>query len=105
MVSYAPEQVKPTLGYWKIRGLGSQIRYELEYLGVDYDEKQYEQGNAPDYDRSCWLDEKDNLGLKFPNLPYFIDGETRLTEPGAIMKFIANKYGPELLGSTPSQIG
>ena len=38
-------------------------------------------------------------------MPYFIDGETRLTEPCAIMKFIANKYGPQLLGSTPSQIG
>ena len=29
---------KPTLGYWKIRGLASQIRYQMIYLDVDYDE-------------------------------------------------------------------
>jgi len=99
----APE--KPTLGYWAIRGLASQIRYELVYLGVDYAEEKYEQGDAPDFDRSCWLEKKDTLGLKFPNLPYFIDSTTRLTDPGAIMKFIAHKYGPELLGTSPAQIG
>ena len=46
---------KPILGYWKIRGLASQIRYELEYLGVEYEEKHYEQGGAPEFDRSAWL--------------------------------------------------
>ena len=89
---------KPRLGYWKIRGLAQQIRYELEYLGVDYDETLYEQGDAPDYDRSQWLEEKDTLGLQFPNLPYFIDGNFKLTETNAIMKYIAHKHGPELLG-------
>ena len=55
---------KPTLGYWKIRGLASQIRYEMVYLGVDYDEVQYEQGDASTkYDRSSWLSVKDTLGL------------------------------------------
>ena len=38
MASFA----KPTLGYWKIRGLAQQIRYCLAYLGVDFDEHQYE---------------------------------------------------------------
>ena len=90
------------MGYWAIRGLASQIRYELVYLGVEYDEHKYKQGEAPDFDRSQWLEKKDSLGLKFPNLPYFIDGEARLTDPAAIMKFIANKYGPELLGSSPA---
>ena len=89
---------RPVLGYWKIRGLASQIRYELEYLGVQYSEKQYEQGDAPDFDRSQWLSEKDSLGLQFPNLPYFIDGNFKLTETNAIMKYIAHKYGPQLLG-------
>ena len=85
---------KPTLGYWKIRGLASQIRYQMVYLGVDYDEDVYEQGDASTkFDRSCWLDKKDTLGLKFPNLPYMIDGDYRITEPNAIMKYIASKYG------------
>ena len=46
---------------------------------------------------------KDNLGLKFPNLPYFIDGETKLTETNAIMKYICNKWNPDLLGVDPAQ--
>ena len=52
MVTMTPTTEKPTLGYWKIRGLGSQIRYEMVYLGIDYDEHQYEQGGGPEYDRS-----------------------------------------------------
>ena len=27
---------KPTLGYWKIRGLAQPIRYCLAYCGVDF---------------------------------------------------------------------
>ena len=95
---------KPTLGYWKIRGLASQIRYEMVYLGVDYEEHQYEQGDAPDFDRSSWLTVKETLGLQFPNLPYLLDGNMKLTETNAIMKYIANKFGPQLLGSDPTQI-
>ena len=33
-----------------------------------------------------------------------IDGDFRLTEPNAIMKYIATKYGEELLGTDPAQI-
>ena len=95
---------KPTLGYWKIRGLASQIRYQMVYLGVDYDEHQYEQGDAPDYDRTCWLSVKDTLGLQFPNLPYLLDGTLKLTETTAIQKYIAYKYGPHLLGTDPANI-
>ncbi len=96
---------KPTLGYWKIRGLASQIRYEMVYLGVDFDEHQYEQGDAPDFDRSSWLNVKETLGLQFPNLPYLLDGNFKLTETNAIMKYIANKFGPQLLGSDAKTIG
>lgn len=105
MVTMTPTTEKPTLGYWKIRGLGSQIRYEMVYLGIDYDEHQYEQGDGPQYDRSQWLSVKDTLGLDFTNLPYLIDGEYRITEPNAIMKYIASKYGPELLGRDPAEEG
>ncbi|KAB1274746.1 Glutathione S-transferase Mu 4 [Camelus dromedarius] len=33
-------------------------------------------GDAPDYDRSHWLNEKFKLGLDFPNLPYLMMGLT-----------------------------
>ena len=92
------------LGYWKIRGLASQIRYEMVYLGVSFAEDQYEQGDAPGFDRSCWTDVKESLGLPFPNLPYLIDGKVKMTETNAIMRYLATKYGPELLGTTPEQI-
>ena len=45
------------------------------------------------------------MGLKFPSLPYYIDGDTRLTDTMAIMKFIASKYAPDLLGKTAAQQG
>ena len=76
---------KPTLGYWKIRGLAAQIRYMFYYLNIDFEDTLYEAGDAPDFDKSCWTDVKETLGLEYPNLPYLIDGETKLTETVAIM--------------------
>ena len=33
---------KPQLGYWKIRGLASMVRYILRYANVDYEDVMYE---------------------------------------------------------------
>lgn len=44
------------------------------------------------------MSEKFNLGLDFPNLPYFIDGDYKITETLAIHAYIAEKWNPELLG-------
>lgn len=97
---------KPILGYWKVRGLGQQVRCMLVYCGVDFDEERYEvQGEAPDWDLSQWTDKKFNLGMEYPNLPYLIDGETKLSETVAIMKYIAKKYKPSLLGSSAATLG
>lgn len=93
---------KPTLGYWNIRGLGAPIRYMLYYCGVEFTDKMYRAGPPPEYDRSDWLNEKFNLGLPLPNLPYLIDEDARLTETVAIMKYIAGKWKPELLGKDPT---
>lgn len=78
------DKSKPILGYWKIRGLASNIRYQLIYCGVDFEMLEYEQGDAPDFSNQTWLDAKYKLGLKFPNLPFFIDGDFSLTETMAI---------------------
>jgi glutathione S-transferase len=82
-----------TIGYWKIRGLQAPIRYVLEYLSVPYTEVLYEQGEAPEFSREAWLSEKQNLGLDFPNLPYLIEGDVKITESHAILRYISNKYG------------
>ena len=83
---------KIQLGYWKIRGLAQQIRYELVYLDVPFEDVMYELGDGPDFDNSCWASVKPTLGMDFPNLPYMIDGDFKLTETPAIMKYIAQKY-------------
>ena len=91
---------KPKLGYWKIRGLAQQIRYVHVYLGVDFEDVMYETGDAPDFSRQDWLDIKPTLGFDFPNLPYYIDGDFKITESAAIIRYVANKYDPKLLGRT-----
>ena len=48
----------PVHGYWKTRGLGAQIRYMFHYLNVNFEDKEYECGDAPDFDRTCWTDVK-----------------------------------------------
>ncbi|XP_049621765.1 glutathione S-transferase Mu 1-like [Suncus etruscus] len=90
-----------TLGYWDIRGLAHTIRLLLEYTGSNYVEKLYSMGNAPDYDRSQWLDEKFKLGLDFPNLPYLIDGPHRITQSNAILRYLARKHN--LCGETEEE--
>jgi glutathione S-transferase len=50
--------------------------------------------------RQVWLDQKGQLGLDFPNLPYFIDNDAKITEHLAIHQYIADKWMPELLGRT-----
>ena len=45
------------------------------------------------------------MALELPNLPYFIDGNVRLTDPTAIMKYIAMKWDKDLLGKTPAEQG
>ena len=71
----------------------------LAYSGCEWDQKAYTPG-----DKESWGVDKMGLGLEFPNLPYFIDGDLKMTETNAIMKYIAAKHGPQLLGTDPVQI-
>jgi glutathione S-transferase len=91
---------KPILGYWAIRGLAEPIRLMLITLGVEFEDKLYVQGPAPDYDSSEWFNEKYTLGLSFPNLPYLIDGTLKISESRAIIEYLALKYKPEFTGET-----
>ena len=89
------EGTKLTIGYWKIRGLISPVKYILEYLGKEYNAVDYEQGDGPEFSRESWLQVKPNLGLDFPNLPYLLDGDVKITESSAMIRYIANKYGDQ----------
>ncbi|GFQ94115.1 glutathione S-transferase Mu 1 [Trichonephila clavata] len=78
---------KPILGYWNIRGLGEPTRYILHYKNVDFVDKRYH------FNKDDWKKEKFTLGLDFPNLPYYIDGDIKLTQSSAILRYVARKYG------------
>lgn len=85
----------PVLGYWDIRGLAQPIRLLLAHMDVKVEDKRYSCGPPPDFDRSAWLKDKPNLGLEFPNLPYYLDGDVKITQSMAILRYLARKHGLE----------
>ncbi|KAF7255499.1 hypothetical protein EG68_07847 [Paragonimus skrjabini miyazakii] len=86
----------PVLGYWKLRGRAQCIRLFLEYLQQPYDERLYDK-----CDMQKWFEGKHSMGFEFPNLPYYIDGDFKLTETVAILRYIADQHGT--LGSNAKE--
>ena len=91
---------KVTLGYWKIRGLGQALRLLLTYTGTEFQEVQFD-------NQDKWFKEtKFQMGLDFPNLPFLVDGEFKMTESHAIARYIINKSGQtDLLGKNTQDEG
>jgi len=94
------------LAYWDIRGLAHPIRMLLKYAGEEFEDKRYDVTvsdgpNGPVYNRDSWLNEKFTLGLDFPNLPYFIDGDVKIVQTNAILRTIARKH--DLCGVTAAE--
>ena len=88
----------PVLGYWDIRALAQPIRYLLKYSNVQFEDKRYESGEGSSLrDISTlgkqWHPVKYTLGLDFPNLPYYIDGDVKLSQSVAILRYLGRKYG------------
>jgi len=92
---------KPVLCYWDIRGLAQPIRLLLAYTETDYEDKLLSCGPAPGFDKSCWYDNKFSFGLDFPNLPYYIDGDIKVTQSNAILRYIARKH--DMLGKDETE--
>lgn len=71
----------------------------LAYTDTEYEDKRYTiGGTAPDYTFGEWQNDKFNLGLDFPNLPYYIDGDVKITQSSAVLRYIARKNN--LCGTT-----
>ena len=58
------------------------------------------EGDGP-VDRSQWNDVKYTLGLDFPNLPYIIHGDVKITESNACLIYVANLAG--VAGNTAAE--
>ncbi|CAG0884344.1 unnamed protein product [Cyprideis torosa] len=86
------------VGYWDARGLCAPIEYILAYAHADFKRKRYNFGPPPENSKEEWLKEKDQLGLALPNLPYLIDGDTKLTQSLAIVHYLGRKF--DLHGET-----
>jgi len=90
------------LYYWNIRGNAEPIRLMLEYLGEDYKDVRMEQ-TAPDF-FAKWLEKKSKLEMEHPNLPYIVDGDTKLSMTVAIMKYLARKHNKLLPADETAEI-
>ena len=78
------------LGYWALRGLGEPSRLLLRYKGVEWKDAAI---SSTDEGAGKWFSEtKESLGLDFPNLPYLIDGDVKLTESLAILRYLGRKF-------------
>ena len=85
---------KIQIGYWGIQGIAEPLRWLASYVGLDVEYVT---------ETDTWFTEGRNnsLGFDFPNLPYLIDGDYKLTESSAIPVYLALKAGrQDLLGAT-----
>ena len=69
----------------------------LHFTGTEYQDEMY----GDDEKSTTWWDKKFKLGLDFPNLPYYIDDEVKLTQSCAILRHIGRKNG--LYGKNASE--
>ncbi|KAI2806758.1 Glutathione S-transferase Mu 3 [Blomia tropicalis] len=90
---------KPIVGYFAARGRAEPIRLLLRYAGVDFEDKRY----AFDMKThtSEWYDVKFKLGLDFPTVPYYIEGDLKMTQSLAILRHLGRKYNME--GTTETE--
>lgn len=83
------------MGYWGIRGRGQVPRLLLAYTGANWTDKKY---LSQDQWKGIGKDQT-SLAIPFPNLPYLIHDDLKLSESKAIMHYIINISGKkELLG-------
>jgi glutathione S-transferase len=73
---------KPTLAYWDLRGIANPIRMLLHYADIPFEDKRHD---------ASWFQIKPTIGLDFPNLPYWIEGDLKLVQSIAILRHVARK--------------
>ena len=83
------------IAYWNARALIQPIKMILEHVNVPYTVTIPKCGPAPFFSKDPWLKQKHELlpDYDFPNLPYFDDGERKLTHYWSIMEYLGLKHG------------
>jgi len=74
------------LGYWNVKGRAEILRILLALFNLPHTEK-----NPTSMEEALALTR--NTGFDFPNLPYLIDGDIKITESTAIPVYLAHKAG------------
>lgn len=100
------------LGYWAgVRGIVEPIKYLLEYAGVPYVYEACpfleERMDSSEGAKAAWIEKRETLvkeGFLFPNLPYLIDGETKLTQSVAIIRYLARRHDLVVPDSDPAAV-
>ena len=88
------------LGYFSgLRGgpRGNSTKYLLAHCGVQYTDRKFPVTDG----QKEWKAYKATCGIPFADLPYLTDGDVKVTETLAVHHYIATKWKPELVGSTP----
>jgi len=89
---FPPSIMATKLSYWDSRGTVQPIRLLLRYVGEKYVEDNKQEGPDPVKSYAKWYEEKVTLDMPFPNLPYYIDGDLKLSQSMAILRHVARKY-------------
>ncbi|VUZ45880.1 unnamed protein product, partial [Hymenolepis diminuta] len=81
------------LGYWNIRGRAEQIRILCIYIDENCIEETYTFGPGPKYKSEDW-EQKKKSSAEYAGLvlPYWIEGDIRITGATEIMEHIAKKH-------------
>lgn len=97
---------KMIVAYWNLRGRAEPIHVMLEYLGIDYERKVYSTDTILDpegYKNHVWFQDKAKLEVDYPNIPYIVDGDKKLAQLMAVMKYLARREG-KLLPKSETEI-
>ena len=81
-----------TLTYGSLMGLAQPIRLLLKGANVKFEDKQYDMSQF----KTLWM-EKDkidfiNKGVVFPSIPILTDDDFHVTQQGAILQYLGEKY-------------
>lgn len=83
---------KPLLVYWDIRALAEPIRLLLHFARVDFEDRRIPFGEMGPSLLEPWMSQKYSQGLDFPNLPYYVEGNLKISQSSAILQHLARKH-------------